>query len=199
MVTAAAARRELEDLRAAINHHRREGLCSEIVSVALPPRTEARERWLTRSEAARPAVGRVARQASHARQATPERAVGRHVARFILVGLYTGTRSCCDLWGGIACQRSAAGMSISSRGVFYRRAIGRRADQKASAAGEATDAPSGSPAALAAARARPQGGGRVERQAGRERAQGVRDGCTRGRARCRGDPAHPASYLLRPG
>src|SRR5207253_10900666 len=29
IVTAAAARRELEDLRAAINHHRREGLCSE--------------------------------------------------------------------------------------------------------------------------------------------------------------------------
>ena len=46
MVTAAAARRELEDLRAAINHHRREGLCSEIVSVALPPRTAARERGL---------------------------------------------------------------------------------------------------------------------------------------------------------
>jgi hypothetical protein len=42
-----------EDLRAAINHHRREGLCSEIVSVVLPPRTDARERWLTRSEAAR--------------------------------------------------------------------------------------------------------------------------------------------------
>src|SRR5579871_3171198 len=33
MVGEAAARRELEDLRAAINYHRREGLCSEIVSV----------------------------------------------------------------------------------------------------------------------------------------------------------------------
>src|SRR5262249_47918367 len=32
MVSEAAARRELEDLRAAINHHRREGYCSEIVS-----------------------------------------------------------------------------------------------------------------------------------------------------------------------
>jgi hypothetical protein len=53
MVTAAAARRELEDLRAAINYHRREGLCSEIVSVVLPTRGNARERWLTRSEAAR--------------------------------------------------------------------------------------------------------------------------------------------------
>jgi hypothetical protein len=34
--TDAAARRELEDLRAAINHHRREGLHDKIVSVVLP-------------------------------------------------------------------------------------------------------------------------------------------------------------------
>jgi hypothetical protein len=34
--TDAAARRELEDLRAAINYHRREGLCSQIVAVTLP-------------------------------------------------------------------------------------------------------------------------------------------------------------------
>ncbi len=31
--TDAAARRELEDLRAAINHHRREGMCSQVVEV----------------------------------------------------------------------------------------------------------------------------------------------------------------------
>src|ERR1700730_1133076 len=53
LVTEAAARRELEDLRAAINHHRREGLCSEIVSVVLPEKPAPREQWLTRSEAAR--------------------------------------------------------------------------------------------------------------------------------------------------
>jgi len=39
MVSTAAARRELEDLRSAINYHRREGLCSEIVSVVLPERS----------------------------------------------------------------------------------------------------------------------------------------------------------------
>ncbi len=49
----AAARRELEDLRAAINHHRREGLCNKVVEVALPSERQPRERWLTRSEAAR--------------------------------------------------------------------------------------------------------------------------------------------------
>jgi hypothetical protein len=92
MVTAAAARRELEDLRAAINHHRREGLCSEIVSVVLPPRADARERWLTRSEAAR-LLWAAWRARQVMRDKATLRAVGRHVARFILVGLYTGTRS----------------------------------------------------------------------------------------------------------
>lgn len=41
------ARRELEDLRAAINYHRKEGYCSEIVGVSLPERGEARQRRLT--------------------------------------------------------------------------------------------------------------------------------------------------------
>jgi hypothetical protein len=44
---------ELEDLRAGINHHRREGLCNKIVEVVLPPERPPRERWLTRPEAAR--------------------------------------------------------------------------------------------------------------------------------------------------
>ena len=92
MVSTAAARRELEDLRAAINHHRREGLCSEVISVVLPPRQPARERWLTRSEAARLLwAAWTAKQVMHDKDT--RRAVGRHIARFILVGLYTGTRS----------------------------------------------------------------------------------------------------------
>jgi hypothetical protein len=50
--TDAAARRELEDLRAAINHHRREGLCSQVIGIVLPDERPPRERWLTRREAA---------------------------------------------------------------------------------------------------------------------------------------------------
>ena len=42
--TDTAARRELEDLRAAINHHRREGLCSEIVEIVLPEKRPPRKR-----------------------------------------------------------------------------------------------------------------------------------------------------------
>jgi hypothetical protein len=46
------ARRDLEDLRAAINHHSREGLHRGLVRVALPAKGRGRDRWLTRSEAA---------------------------------------------------------------------------------------------------------------------------------------------------
>jgi hypothetical protein len=75
-VTEATARRELEDLRAAINHHRQEGLCSEIVSVVLPEKSRGRDVWLTRSQAARLIWA----------------AWRANIARFILVGLYTGSR-----------------------------------------------------------------------------------------------------------
>jgi integrase len=47
------ARRDLEDLRAAINHHAKEGLHRGIVRVARPPKRRPRMRWLTRSEAAK--------------------------------------------------------------------------------------------------------------------------------------------------
>jgi hypothetical protein len=91
MVTAAGARRELEDLRSAINYHRTEGLCSQVVGVALPDKGQPREDWLTEPEAAR-----LIRAAWRARQRMGEgvtdRFIGRHLARFILVGLYTGTR-----------------------------------------------------------------------------------------------------------
>jgi hypothetical protein len=51
--SAASARRELEDLRSAINLHRKEGFHDRIVNVTLPAKAKARERWLSRSEAAR--------------------------------------------------------------------------------------------------------------------------------------------------
>ena len=47
------ARRDLEDLRAAINHHAKEGLHRGVVRVVLPEKGQPRERWLTRQEAAR--------------------------------------------------------------------------------------------------------------------------------------------------
>jgi hypothetical protein len=46
------ARRDLEDLRAAINHHAAEGYHRGVVKITLPAKGEPRDRWLTRSEAA---------------------------------------------------------------------------------------------------------------------------------------------------
>lgn len=128
LVTEATARRELEDLRAAINHHRREGLCSEIVSVVLPEKGTGRDRWLTRSEAAR-----LIWAAWRARQVMidqrTERAVGRHLARFILLGLYSGTRHAA-ICGAALMPTVGRGHVDLERGVFYRRAQGARETKK---------------------------------------------------------------------
>jgi integrase len=73
-----ASRRYLETLRAAVRYwHRERGPLAAMPSIVLPPRRPARSRWLTRSEAARLLQG----------------AKERHLRRFILLGLYTGSRS----------------------------------------------------------------------------------------------------------
>lgn len=111
----ASARRELEDLRSAINHHRREGLCSEVVEVALPEKSLPRERWLSRDEAAKLLIS--------AWRRSP------HIARFILVGLYTGTRSGA-ICGASLTQVSGRGYVDIKRGIFYRRAEGAKLTKK---------------------------------------------------------------------
>lgn len=128
MVTAAAARRELEDLRAAINYHRTEGLCSEIVAVSLPDKPAARERWLTRSEAAR-LIWAAWRYREKQQGVRTDRASRKHIARFILVGLYTGTRSAA-ICGAATMPTVGRGYVDYDAGVFYRQAIGRRKTKK---------------------------------------------------------------------
>src|SRR5260370_614113 len=126
--TDAAARRELEDLRAAINHHRREGLRSQVVAIVLPDERPPRERWLTRREAA--ALVRAAwRYREIQKGVKTDRRSRRHVAKFILVGLYTGTRS------GAICAPAleptvGRGWIDVDRGVFYRRPAGKRETNK---------------------------------------------------------------------
>ncbi len=122
LVTAAAARRELEDLRSAINHHRQEGLCSEIVCVVLPEKAPAREAWLTRSEAAR-LIWAAWRARQVMSSGTTERETGKHIARFILVGLYTGTRHAA-ICGAALHPAIGRGYVDVERGVFHRRAQG---------------------------------------------------------------------------
>src|SRR5260370_30619302 len=126
--TDAAARRELEDLRAALNHHRSEGLCSQVVAIVLPDERPPPERWLTRKQAA--AWVRAAwRYREIQKGVKTDRRSRRHVAKFILVGLYTGTRSGA-LCGAALDPAVGRGSMDVDRGGFYPRPAGERETNK---------------------------------------------------------------------
>jgi integrase len=131
------ARRDLEDLRAAINHHAKEGFHRGIVRVVLPPKGAPRTRWLTRSE-----VARLLRVCWRAREhqtvhrglqkgqtiETDKRPL-RHLARFILIGLYTGTRAGAILAASVQRGPGRAFVDLEA-GVFYRLADGKAVTNK---------------------------------------------------------------------
>lgn len=73
-------RRELNVLQAAINHCEAEGYLTIGRRVWLPEKPPSRDRWLSRDEAAK-----LIWTAYRSRR-------GKHLARFILIGIYTGTR-----------------------------------------------------------------------------------------------------------
>jgi integrase len=131
------SRRDLEDLRAAINHHAREGLHRGAVRVALPPKGDPRDRWLTRSEAARLlwVCWRYREHQTRRRKGpkgpalpTDKRPL-RHLARFLLIGLYTGTRAAAI---AAASPIPAVGRSYVDldAGLFYRKPTGKAATKK---------------------------------------------------------------------
>ncbi len=77
--TKSASRRDLEVLRAAINHwHKFHGPLANKPVVVLPARQEAREKWLTKEQA---------------RSLRREAMKWPHLYRFIVIGFATGTRS----------------------------------------------------------------------------------------------------------
>src|SRR5262249_54756819 len=101
--TPAAARRDLEVLSAALRWwHKHRGPLAPLPSLVMPPRPEPRDRWLTRSEAAK-----LLWAARHV----------EHLKRPVLLGLYTGSRLGAILsleWSWIDLER----------GVMRRRARG---------------------------------------------------------------------------
>ena len=135
--SAGGARRDLEDLRAAIGHHQKEGLHRGIVRVVLPPKGLPRTRWLTRAEAAQllwtcwraREMQTVHRGKHKGEKIETDKRPLRHLARFILLGLYTGTRA-----GAIATASFNKGEGRSyvdlSNGIFYRLAEGSRESNK---------------------------------------------------------------------
>lgn len=134
---AGGARRDLEDLRAAINYHASEGLHRGVVKVALPPKGPPRDRWLTRDEAARllwtcwryRELQKRDRKGASGPSLPTEKRPLRHLARFILIGLYTGTRA-----AAIASASPAPAIGRSfvdlAAGLYYRRATGNQETNK---------------------------------------------------------------------
>ena len=89
-----SAARDLEILRAALNHAHGQRILAANIKVSVPHKSLSRERWLTRSELAklvwtawrggRGVNGRPGKGDSWHRR--------RHIARFILLAVYTGSR-----------------------------------------------------------------------------------------------------------
>lgn len=115
-ISSGTARRELETLQAAVNAWHKESPLPAVPQVTLPPTSPARERYLNRGEAAR-------LLASARRLKLP------HIARFILIGLYTGTRHSALLslrW----LPSPDAGWVDVDQAVLYRRGFGEKETSK---------------------------------------------------------------------
>src|SRR5262249_59440633 len=108
-----------------------------MVGVVLREKGHPRDRWLTRQEAARllwacwrtREVQTAHRGARKGSRIETDRYPLRHIARFILIALYTGTRP-----GAVMTSSYVRGPGRSfvdlDRGIFYRLAEGRRATRK---------------------------------------------------------------------
>jgi integrase len=121
--TASGARRDLEDLRSAINHYAAEYGLDVVPRFTLPPKSKARIRWITRQEAA--ALLRACRHDTAGRISHQR----RHLARFILIGLYTGTRHKAIL--GLQWMPNTLGGWVDlEAGIMHRRGDGQAETKK---------------------------------------------------------------------
>ncbi len=137
-ISISTARRELETLRAAIGVYHAEFLLDAVPVVGLPPKADTgRIRWLTRTEAAeallaclgwrKDADGRVAKipdQKSSSKHSGGVRKQVRtrrkHLRRFIITGIYTGTRHMAIVRARWIPSTVEPYIDVE-RGLFYRR------------------------------------------------------------------------------
>jgi integrase len=125
------ARQELKTFQAAINHWHRESPLEAVPKVTLPKAESRRERWLTRDEVAAllKACRRLSREGRKAAKGATQFTDYSHVARFILIGIYTGTRHDAILrlrWSA----NHTGGHTDLVRGIIYRRGYAERESSK---------------------------------------------------------------------
>ncbi len=118
-ISPATVRRELGTLQAALNYCEREGYLTSAPRVTLPEKSPPRDRWLTRTEVAW--MLRASRRL---------RIDGRHLARFIIAGIYTGTRKEAVLGLGIDMPSILHGWVDTDAGLLYRVGSGQRRTKK---------------------------------------------------------------------
>lgn len=112
--TTSMARHELETLRAAVNYFHKEYGLDPLPAFTMPEKHGSRERWLTRDEAA--ALLKATRGLPHLR-------------RFVLIGLYTGTRSGSIL--SLSWMPSVtSGFVDLEKGILFRRGAAQRTSNK---------------------------------------------------------------------
>lgn len=119
LASSGTTRRELGVLQAALNYCHREGYLVTAPKVVLPPKSLPKERWLTRQEAAW--LLRAARNL---------RVDGRHLAHFILHGLYTGSRKQTILAMHINIPSLSGGHVDTVNGILYRKPQGKQETTK---------------------------------------------------------------------
>lgn len=127
--TQSGARRDLEVLRAALRHYHKEHGLDVMPALTLPQKSLPRDVYLTRSEAAAllwAALGWEKKGSGANAYWTRRRDQKRsHLARLILIGLYTGTRPGAIL--SLQWMRNTGGGWVDlDRGVIFRRAEGER-------------------------------------------------------------------------
>jgi integrase len=118
--TPGAARRELEDLRAAINLAIFEGVCRDAVKVKLPKKVKGRSRFLTRDETAKLLWSAWSFREVQKGVPTDKRPT-RHIARFILTALYTSSRSA-RVWQASFVPEQGRPWVDLEHGLFFREA-----------------------------------------------------------------------------
>lgn len=116
-ITEGTVRRELQVLQAAVNHCAREVHLTATRSVHMPAAADSKQRALTRSEAAR--LLWAARKRGD-----------RHVMRFVLIGLYTGTRSAAILSLRLDRPHIGGGWFDLEKGVLHRKGAAERETNK---------------------------------------------------------------------
>ena len=196
------ARRDLEDLRAAIGHHAAEGYHREIVKVSLPEKGEPRDKWLTRSDAAkliwtcwryREMQKRSRRPTDDVKAPTAKRPL-RHLARFILLGNLQR-----DARGSDRCRiADSSGRPLLCRPrarTLLPPQTGQRENQQAPTDGPNSVAPACASAALAPDRSGGKALRRVQWQAGKFSQDSIQERRQARRARSR----HIASYVAAHG